>query len=123
MSRIVIGVEPVGRKQHKSLVIMFCCGAMALFSYISVFWALSSGFLAEVAAAAAFGFINSIANLGGFVGPYMVGIVSARTGSYSGAIFCMVGTALLATLMLIFLRTANQPAYRKLGESPGIHRS
>ena len=41
---------------------------MALFSYISVFWALSSGFLAEVAAAAAFGFINSIANLGGFVG-------------------------------------------------------
>jgi MFS transporter, ACS family, tartrate transporter len=101
-------------------LLMFCCGAMALFSYISVFWALSSGFLAEVAAAAAFGFINSIANLGGFVGPYMFGIVSTRTGSYSGAIFCMVATAMLATLMLMFLRTASQRASGKLDDNPSV---
>jgi ACS family tartrate transporter-like MFS transporter len=93
---------------------MFCCGAMALFSYNAPFWALSSGFLSEVAAAAAFGFINSIANLGGFVGPYMVGIVSARTGTYSAAVFCMVATATLAAAMLIFLRTPRHGAYAKL---------
>jgi ACS family tartrate transporter-like MFS transporter len=95
-------------------VAMFCCGAMALFSYNAPFWALSSSFLTEVAAAAAFGFINSVANLGGFVGPYMVGVVSARTGTYSGAVFCMVVSATLAALILTFLRTPQRvyPAKR-----------
>jgi len=90
---------------------MFSCGAMALFSYNAPFWALSSGFLSEVAAAAAFGFINSIANLGGFVGPYMVGIVSTRTGTYSAAVLCMVVTATLAALTLLFLSTPTRRAH------------
>lgn len=85
-------------------IIMFSWGAMGLFSYTPSFWALASSFLSDVAAAAAFGFINAIANLGGFVGPYMVGIVSSRTGSYSAAVFCMVLTASLSAFTLLFLQ-------------------
>jgi hypothetical protein len=33
-------------------------------------------------AAASFGFINLIANFGGFAGPYMIGWLTDRTGTY-----------------------------------------
>jgi nitrate/nitrite transporter NarK len=59
------------------------------------FWALPSRFLAGPAAAGGIALINTIGSLGGFVGPYAVGIVKHYTGSFTG------GLMLLALLLVL----------------------
>lgn len=64
------------------------------------FWALSTQFLKGAAAAGGIALINSVGNLGGFFGPYLVGVIKDKTGSNSGGLIllglCYVGVAILA---------------------------
>ena len=52
-------------------VAFFCVAGAGLYAYLPGFWAIPAAFLTESAAAAAIGLINSVGNLGGFVGPYV----------------------------------------------------
>jgi ACS family tartrate transporter-like MFS transporter len=51
-----------------------------------VFWAMPAALLSGPAAAAGIALINSIGNLGGFVGPYLVGLLEDATGSTNGGL-------------------------------------
>jgi ACS family tartrate transporter-like MFS transporter len=59
------------------------------------FWALPTRFLSGRAAAGGIALINTVASVGGFVGPYVVGLVRNLTGGFAG------GLVFLAVLMLI----------------------
>ena len=48
------------------------------------FWSMPPMFLTGTAAAASIAWINSIGNLGGFFGPWYVGVMKDLTGSYAG---------------------------------------
>jgi ACS family tartrate transporter-like MFS transporter len=48
--------------------------------------------------------INSIGNLGGFVGPYAVGLIRDMTGSFSGGIMFLVLSLLSAAVLLMAIR-------------------
>lgn len=61
---------------------------------IAPFWAMTTAYLGSAAAAAGIAFINSVGNLGGFAGPYLVGIIRDQTGSTFAALL-MLGAALL----------------------------
>ena len=50
-------------------------------STLGPFWALVTAFLSGTAAAGGIALINSVGNLGGFVGPYVVGVIKDRTQS------------------------------------------
>jgi len=77
--------------------------AAGVYSFLSPFWALPGEFLAGFAAAAGIGLMNSVANLGGFVGPYVVGVMSSWTGGiYSGLALAGV-PMLLSGVLLLFL--------------------
>ena len=52
---------------------------------MAVWWSYPTTFLSGAAAAGAVGLINSVGNLGGFVGPYLTGWVKQATGSFAGA--------------------------------------
>ncbi len=80
----------------------------AMYGYLPGFWALPTSFLSGTAAAASIGLINSIGNLGGFVGPYLVGYLSNRTGSFRGGLMCLSVSAVLAAGMILSLREAGQ---------------
>src|SRR3954453_5379708 len=51
------------------------------------FWAMPPMFMTGTAAAASLAWINSIGNLGGFFGPWYVGVVRDFTGSYAGGLY------------------------------------
>jgi ACS family tartrate transporter-like MFS transporter len=51
-------------------------------SAVAPFWGLSTTFLSGTAAAGAIAFINSVGNLGGFAGPYLMGWLKDATGGY-----------------------------------------
>lgn len=86
------------------VVASFSLAAMAVMSYYPPFWALPTRLLSENSAAASFGFINLVANLGGFAGPYMVGFLTDRTGTYVAGILLLVSTAILSGLVLLLVR-------------------
>jgi len=82
----------------------FAIATMGVMSYYPPFWALPTRLLSDTSAAASFGFINLIANFGGFAGPYMVGFLTDRTGTYFAGVLLLVSTAILAGVVLSVLR-------------------
>lgn len=60
------------------------------------FWATPTSLLAGTAAAAGIAFINSVGNLGGFAGPYVIGLMRTSTGQFKGGLL-LVGAALAAS--------------------------
>jgi len=89
-------------------VLVLCAAAMAVHSYLPTFWPLPTTFLTEAAAAASIGLINSFGNLGGFVGPYVVGFLTDRTGTYSAGIVYLGAVALLGFALILSVHTARR---------------
>jgi ACS family tartrate transporter-like MFS transporter len=83
-------------------VMAFMLAAAGLKAYLPSFWSLPSLFLTGSAAAGSIGLINSIGNLGGFLGPFLVGSVETMTGSFeSGLLF--LGASSASGALTIFL--------------------
>ena len=76
--------------------------AAGIYSFLGPFWSLPSEFLSGLSAAAGIALINSIGNLGGFVGPSAIGVLTKQTGGmYTGLRF--VGFSLLTSAILLLL--------------------
>lgn len=83
-------------------IALFSFVAIGYWSSIGPYWALPGEFLTGFSAASGIALINAVGNLGGFVGPSVVGFISQRTGSlYLGLPFA--GIAMLASAILMFL--------------------
>ncbi len=85
-------------------VLGFTLAAMGVNGRLAAFWALPGTFLTGASAAATIGAINCVGNTGGFVGPYVVGWLTDKTGSYSAAMLYLVGSALVAGLAVLLVR-------------------
>jgi ACS family tartrate transporter-like MFS transporter len=81
----------------------FMVAMAAIKSYQPPFWALPSLFLTSTAAAGSVGLINSIGNLGGWLGPSTVGFVEKSTGSFVGGIWFLTVMMAIAAVILFFL--------------------
>jgi sugar phosphate permease len=80
--------------------------AIGTYAPMSVWWSYPTTFLSGSAAAGAIGLVNSIGNLGGFVGPYLTGWVRQTTGSFAGALLYLSLSLTLAGLLILTLRKA-----------------
>ena len=81
---------------------LFVVGAGAFYGFQPVFWTVPTIFLSESAAAASIGLINSVGNLGGFVGPMVIGYLVSRTHSFSwGLLYLVVSLFASGCLMLV----------------------
>jgi ACS family tartrate transporter-like MFS transporter len=93
---------------HLALVIaFFCLVGLTFQAYLPVFWSIPSGFLGKSAAATAVGLINSVGNLGGFVGPYVFGYLRTATGHYETGLWCLTGCMFLAGAFAGCIRTGD----------------
>jgi ACS family tartrate transporter-like MFS transporter len=82
----------------------------AVYANLAPFWILPSGFLAGTAAAGGMALINSVGNLGGAVGPYLMGYLVQDTGNYSAGVSALaVGLALAAVLVIALKRSLADP--------------
>ena len=82
----------------------FSIAAIGIMSYYPPYWALPTKLLSAGVAAAAYGFINLIANLGGFAGPYAIGLLTDVTGTYVAGVLLLVASAILSGAILACLR-------------------
>jgi MFS transporter, ACS family, tartrate transporter len=73
-------------------------------------WSMPTLFLSGPAAASGIAAINSIGNLGGFVGPAMIGWIKDLTGSFLGGLYFVSGLLLVsAALTVIVARSLQRP--------------
>ena len=77
--------------------------AIGMYCSQPVFWAMPTSYLTGVAAAGGIAFINSVGNLGGFVGPFMVGWLKDNVGGFqAGLIFlgaCLLTGSIVALIV------------------------
>ena len=68
---------------------------------LSQFWCLPTAILADAAAATGIAVINSIGNLAGFLGPWMIGWLVDRTGSTDVGVYALAGVMAIGSMLVL----------------------
>lgn len=84
-------------------------------------WSMPTLFLSGPAAAAGIATINSIGNLGGFVGPMVIGIIRQQTGSYAGGLYFVAGLLCLSAVIVFLLSARNKKTLTTDLPHPNTH--
>ena len=101
---VVFGANPV-----LSIALLIIAGG-AFYGFQPVFWTVPTVFLGESAAAASIGLINSIGNLGGFVGPMVMGFLATRMHSFNVALLYLVGSLFLSGMLMLVVGASSRSA-------------
>ncbi|MEH2479748.1 ACS family tartrate transporter-like MFS transporter [Nitrobacteraceae bacterium AZCC 2146] len=83
-------------------MIALTVAAIGIFCTFALFWTLPTAWLSGTAAAGGIALINSIGNLAGFGGPYLIGWVKELTGSTSTGLLVLAVMPLVAGLLVLF---------------------
>jgi len=85
--------------------------AIGIYGAKAPFWPLPSMFLTGSAAAGGIALINSVGNLGGFAGPYIMGWVKDATGSFKAGLYVLAAFGIAAAVVtLMVVKAAPRPA-------------
>jgi ACS family tartrate transporter-like MFS transporter len=93
---------------HDEVSLAIAClllGSGFLYAYYPAFWAIPTMMLSEAAAAATFGLINSIGQLGGLAGNYTIGYLNDRTHSLTTSFAFIALVYVAAGGLILSLRT------------------
>ncbi|WP_315767384.1 MULTISPECIES: MFS transporter [unclassified Bradyrhizobium] len=80
-------------------MIVLTVAAIGVFCVFGVFWTLPTAWLSGTAAAGAIALINSIGNLAGFGGPYLIGWIKDSTGSTANGLLALAVLPLVAGVL------------------------
>lgn len=98
-----IAVAPMTRGNLPLTIICFMLALGGLKAYLPAFWTMPYLFLTSSAAAASIGMINSVGNLGGQLGPYVLGKVEKVTGSFVGGLYFLAASMMVCATIVLLL--------------------
>ena len=101
-------------------VAMFTLMGAGYFAFHPGFWPIPTQFLSESAAAAGIGMINSVGNLGGFVGPMIMGYLVTRTKSFAAGMLYLVGSLLLSSVLMLLVKAGRESAAAEPDMAPNV---
>jgi MFS transporter, ACS family, tartrate transporter len=81
-------------------IVLLSLATAGLASVLGPFWALATSFLGGIGAAAGIALVNSVGNVGGFVGPNIVGYVREATRDFAAGL-AIVGAILVGGGVLV----------------------
>ncbi len=82
---------------------LFTLVGISVIALLSPFWAMPTELLSESGAAASVGMINCLGSLAGFVGPYALGYLHARTGSFGPGLLLMLLAMAASGVLVLFV--------------------
>jgi ACS family tartrate transporter-like MFS transporter len=100
---VALGLAQIRGMSLGAMILLFTASALGTKAYLPAFWSLPSLFLTEAAAAGSIGLINSVGNLGGAVGPTLVGFLKDSTGSYLPGLVFLASSMVLSSMIIIAL--------------------
>lgn len=104
LGTIIFRTTPVAALVCLSLV------AVGVLGYLAPYWALAARVLSKEHTAVGLAAINSIAALGGFFGPYVIG-QNATADNVSAGLFFPIGCLLVCAVMLSLLKVPREPKH------------
>ena len=99
-------------------VVALAITGIGAFAWLPPFWALTTDSLSRTHAAVGIAAINSIGNLGGFFGPYIVGKETDGDTVTAGLLIPVVSLAVSVVLILLWRSPARQPGSDTGGPAP-----
>jgi ACS family tartrate transporter-like MFS transporter len=78
--------------------------AFGIWGTLGPFWTLPTAFLRGTAAAGGIAIVNSIGNVGGFVGPFLMGWIREATGGFSAGLLTLAGILVLGAVIALRLQ-------------------
>lgn len=82
-------------------IIALSAAACGVLTCAPLFWSLPTAFLAGSGAAAGIALINSVGNLAGFVGPYLIGYLKDLTHSTQSGMYMLAGTLVIGAILVL----------------------
>jgi ACS family tartrate transporter-like MFS transporter len=79
------------------------------------FWAMPTALLSGTAAAAGIALINSVGNLGGFFGPYIIGVVRTSTGQFKGGLLVVAAALALSGGLALTMKYGQEASHPLTG--------
>lgn len=76
-------------------------GMVGIMACLSIFWSVPTAILAGTAAAGGIALVNSMGNLSGFVGPYMLGYLKDATGSLASGLYVLGGLSVIGAILVV----------------------
>jgi ACS family tartrate transporter-like MFS transporter len=98
---LMFGLVVLDRQGGTFAIVCLLLGSGLVYPYYPTFWAIPTMMLSEAVAAATFGLINSIGQLGGLVGNYTIGLLNDRTHSLTAS-FALIAVVYALAAGLIF---------------------
>jgi MFS transporter, ACS family, tartrate transporter len=98
-------------------MVVLTIAAIGVFCTFAVFWTLPTAWLSGTAAAGAIALINSIGNLAGFGGPYLIGWVKEATGSTSTGLLVLSVLPLIGGLLAFLGGHETKAEFASVGEA------
>jgi ACS family tartrate transporter-like MFS transporter len=115
---LALFVLPLALDNPVAAVPLFAVAVTGVYSQKGPFWAIATTLLGGKAKAASVGLINSLGNLGGFVGPYTVGHLMTRSSSYAGGVLYLAGClSVCAVLIFIAGRSAERAQQQRVWQA------
>jgi ACS family tartrate transporter-like MFS transporter len=84
-------------------MLLISVGSFGVFAALPLIWTLPTAFLSG-AAAGGIAAINALGNLSGFLGPYVVGYIKDRTGSFTGGLLAIAAAGAVGMIIVMLLR-------------------
>ena len=84
-------------------LVLFSVVAIGAYSFLPILFSVPGEFLTGFSAAAGIALVTSVANLGGFVGPYTVGLIRQTTGSFYSGLICAGFSFLISACLSLLL--------------------
>jgi MFS transporter, ACS family, tartrate transporter len=101
LTALALGVSSYTTDPTTTMIVL-TVAAIGMFCTFAVFWTLPTAWLSGTGAAGAIALINSIGNLAGFGGPYLIGWVKEATGNTSTGLL-VLSLLPFAAGLLVFL--------------------
>jgi D-galactonate transporter len=103
-------------------ILFLSIGTLGVIGSMPLFWPIPSAFLAGTAAAAGIGVVNSVGNLGGYIGPNVPVWVKRCSTDPSAALYMIAAVLFLGALVTFLFIPADLSSKRSAPETPGAAR-
>jgi len=115
---VALALAVVYRANPTVSILLFIVAGGAFYGFQPCFWAVPTLFLSESAAAASIGLINAVGNLGGFVGPLVMGYLASRTHSFAPGLLYLVASLFVSGVLMLAVGVKRHPATNN--EAPSL---
>ncbi|MFL6579058.1 MAG: MFS transporter [Povalibacter sp.] len=89
-------------------LLLLVIGGLGLGGAQGVFWSIPTSFLQRSVAAIGITLINLIGNIGGLLGPYVIGMIRARSESFSGPVWFVAAVMACGAILISLLHASER---------------